>query len=226
MLFFLSFLAGILAPLSSPCVLVLYPGYLAFLAGTSHGEGQRPRPAVTGIAIACGVLASLLLGGMIFSALAQWPGNLFHRIVIPLIYLLLLVFALILIFGAVSGRPATQLPLRLPARRPQSPLAAAFQYGALFGIIILPCNAAAILVLLALAASATGFFTGTAAFFLYGLGVIFPLLVIACLSQARSSAFIRFVVRHETIIQAGAGLFMLLVAIFSLAVILASLPLG
>lgn len=60
-LLWLSFIAGIYAPLGSPCVIILYPGYLAFLAGTD--EENRASPFLLGLTVACGVLISLLPGG-------------------------------------------------------------------------------------------------------------------------------------------------------------------
>ncbi len=81
---------------------------------------------------------------------------------------------------------------KIPAANPilmlKNPLTAAFFLGLTFGIIILPCNAAAVVVLLALAATATGLFEGLGAFLSFGLGITLPLLVLAGLSQASRAA--------------------------------------
>ena len=131
------------------------------------------------------------------------------------IYGILLVLSLLLIFGAGSGRTISVPPLL----RPENPLAAAFLYGALFGIIILPCNAAALVLLLALAATAGGFSDGLGSFLLYGAGVIAPLLILSLLSQARSRAFLEILSRHQRAIRITAGIFMFAIALWYLALL-------
>ncbi len=217
LLLWLSFIAGILAPLASPCVLVLYPGYLVFLAGTFPSP---MRLALAGTIITCGVLLSLLAGGIVFSLLLQSAGELFRSAVTTAIYLLLLVLALLLIFGS---RPLQALPLPQMIRS-ASPLTGAFLYGALFGIILLPCNAAALVVLLALAATATGFWAGLGAFLLYGAGLVVPLLALALLSDARSSAVLGFITTRQTAIRIASGIFMLIIALWNLALIAGWIP--
>ncbi len=218
LLLWLSFIAGLLAPLASPCVLVLYPGYLAFLAETSRISPIRP--ALAGTIIACGVFLSLLAGGIVFSLLLQAFGEPFRSILTTAIYLLLLVLSLLLISGS---NPWHAVPLPKVIRS-ASPLTGAFLYGALFGLIILPCNAASLVVLLALAATATGFLAGLGAFLLYGAGLVLPLLALALLSGDRSSAFLTLVTVHQTGIRVGAGLFMLLIAVWNLALIAGLIP--
>jgi cytochrome c-type biogenesis protein len=216
LLLWLSFLAGFLAPISSPCILVMYPGYIAFLARRSQdGTGTQIRPALIGITISCGILVSLLAGGIVFSLLVMSAGGAVRAIVTPVIYVILLVLSLSLIFGTGSGRTVS-LPLPL---LPADPLAAAFLYGALFGIIILPCNAAALVLLFALAATAGGFSDGLGSFLLYGAGVIAPLLILSFLSQARSHAFLDILSRHQRAIRITAGIFMLAIALWYLALL-------
>ncbi len=214
LLLWLSFLAGILAPITSPCVLVMYPGYIAFLARRSQDDtGTQIHPALVGITISCGILLSLLAGGIVFSFLVTFLGGTVRAVVTTVIYVILLVLSLFLIFGSGSRRTVSLPPLL----RPANPLAAAFLYGALFGIIILPCNAAALVLLLALAATAGGFTDGLGSFLLYGTGVIAPLLILSFVSGARSHAFLDILSRHQRAIRITAGIFMLAIALWYLA---------
>jgi cytochrome c-type biogenesis protein len=216
LLLWLSFLAGIFAPLGSPCVLIIYPGYLAFLAiRASEADRQQVHPGLIGTIVSCGILVSLLAGGFVFSALVRSAGGPARDIITPAIYSLLLLLSLLLIFDTGYRRMGSLLPLF----QPTDPLAAAFLYGCMFGIIILPCNAAALVVLLALAASATGFWAGMGAFLLYGIGVTIPLLILAFLSRARSDALLQFLSGHQRAIRVIAGLFMMAIALWYLALI-------
>lgn len=216
LLLWLSFLAGVLAPISSPCVLVMYPGYIAFLARRSRtGSGTQIRPALVGITISCGILLSLLAGGIVFSLLVTVYGGTVRALATPVIYVILLGLSLSLIFGIGSGRTVSLPPLL----RPANPLVAAFLYGALFGIIILPCNAAALVLLLALAATAGGFSDGLGSFLLYGIGVIVPLLILSFLSEARSRALLNILSRHRRAIRIAAGMSMLAIALWYLALL-------
>jgi cytochrome c biogenesis protein CcdA len=211
----LSFLAGIYAPLGSPCVIVLYPAYLAFLAGDDGERKPGISPFSLGFAVALGVLLSLIVGGILFALALQVLGSAVRALVTPAAFLILLVFALLLLLDidpfCYSGRiplPRTGLP---------SPHGAALLLGLLFGIIILPCNAAIILVLIALATTATGAIESVGIFLAFGVGMILPLLLIAGISRFRSRQVMAFLTGHRLFVQRLAGLVMLLIAVWYLA---------
>jgi len=58
----------------------------------------------------------------------------------------------------------------------------AFLLGPFFGIIILPCNAAAVVALLAIGTTHSGFLANLGSFFAFGMGMSLPLLAFAALS--------------------------------------------
>ena len=111
-------------------------------------------------------------------------------------------------FGKIS------LPNPLP--RLDNPFTAAFFLGMTFGIVILPCNAAAVIVLLALAATATGLFEGLGAFLSFGLGITLPLLILAALSQAASREVMGYLTRHRRAIRLTGGIIMLIISVWYL----------
>ena len=212
-LLWLSFLAGVYAPVGSPCVLILYPGYLAFLAGTGEEDPARMPAFVPGLFVAAGVILSLLLGGLLFSFVLQLSGPAARLILGPVAAALLFAFALALILDIPSLHLARSLPV--PANR-RTPVAA-FLLGLFLGIVILPCNAAVILVLITLAASAATAAEGAGCFLAFGAGMVLPLLVLAAVPRSRSRQATGFLARHRLAVQRAAGLAMLAIAVWYLA---------
>ena len=171
-LLWLSFLAGIYAPVGSPCMIVLYPGYLAFLAGSDGERKPGISPFSLSIAVAVGVLLSLIVGGILFALAIQVLGSEVRALVTPAAFLLLLVFALLLLLDIDPFRFTGTLPL--PRVGQLSPSVSPLFLGLFFGLIILPCNAIVILVLIALATTATGAQESVGIFLAFGIGIIFP----------------------------------------------------
>lgn len=214
-LLYLSFLAGVYAPLGSPCVLILYPGYIAFLAG-GHGEGRGgPSPLSLGIAVAAGVIVSMAAGGILFTGILSLLGGGARELITAGLFVLLFVFSLFLILDIDYERYIGTVPV--PGAK--QPLSAAFLLGITFGFIILPCNAAAIAVLLALASTASGFSEGIGSFLCFGLGITLPLILIASLSQARNRQIAGFLNRNSRAIRLISGLVMLAISLWYLALL-------
>ncbi|MEI7856848.1 MAG: cytochrome c biogenesis protein CcdA [Methanomicrobiales archaeon] len=208
-LLWLSFLAGIYAPVGSPCVIVLYPGYIAFLAGMGD-EKSKVSPLSLGIMVATGLILSLLIGGILFSLLVQVTGGAARVVITPAAYLLLACFSVLLLLDIDLLPSAGIIPFPVP--RAGTPYGAAFLLGLLFGVIILPCNAAVILVLLALATTASGAAESMGVFLAFGIGMTLPLLLIAGISRFRSRQVMAFLSRHRLMVRRIAGLIMLLIA--------------
>ena len=207
--FSLSFLAGVYAALGAPCALVLYPGYISFLAGKAGNEEYRLAPFMLGILVAVGVIIAMLIGGLFFSLAMQAGGGAVNDIFTPLAFVILLLLSLVLIFNISFG----QISLPNSVSRPGNPVLAAFFLGLMFGIIILPCNAAAVAVLIALASTASGLVEGLGAFLSFGLGIILPLLILAGLSQAMNRQITGFLTRHQRGIRMISGIIMLMISV-------------
>jgi cytochrome c-type biogenesis protein len=210
-LLWFSFLAGIYAPVGSPCVMVLYPGYISFLAGKGNGK-NRVSPLILGAMVAAGVILSLIAGGILFTLLVQVVGGTAREIITPAAYLLLLTLSLLLLLD-IDFLPSAG---RIPVSRAGTPYGEAFLLGLLFGIILLPCNTAVILVLFALATTASGTVESMEVFLAFGLGMILPLLLIAGISQFRSRQVMGFLTRHRLLVRRIAGLVLLLIAVWYL----------
>jgi cytochrome c-type biogenesis protein len=214
-LFWLSFLAGIYASVGAPCAFVMYPGYISFLAGKTGDEGHRPEPFTLGILVAIGVIVAMLTGGLLFSFAGAEGGGAVRNLIAPAAFILLFFFSLMVIFDINFGK----IPVANPIPMLKNPLTAAFFLGLTFGIIILPCNAAAVVVLLALAATATGLFEGLGAFLSFGLGITLPLLVLAGFSQAAGRQVMEYLTRHRRAIRMIGGIMMLILSVWYLALL-------
>jgi cytochrome c-type biogenesis protein len=218
----LSFLAGIYAPVGSPCVIVLYPAYISFLAGSDGKRKPGISPFRLGLAVSAGVILSLLAGGILFDLLLQVMGSVIRMIVTPAAFLLLLVFSLLLLFDIDPSRSPGKIPLPRAGTLP--PYGAALLLGLLFGLIILPCNAAVILVLIALATTATGAVESLGIFLAFGAGMILPLILISGISRLRSRQVMAILTTHRLLVQRTAGLVMFLIAAWYLALFFFPLP--
>ncbi|MBP7120900.1 MAG: hypothetical protein KBA49_06665, partial [Methanolinea sp.] len=71
----MAFLAGLYAPLGSPCVIPLFPGFLSFLTGSGSGSGsgndRRHSMLTFGMVVAAGVILSMLAFGILFVTLVN-----------------------------------------------------------------------------------------------------------------------------------------------------------
>jgi cytochrome c-type biogenesis protein len=211
-LFWLSFLAGIYASVGAPCALVLIPGYITFLAGKSGDERHRHEPFTFGIIIALGVIVAMLTMGLFFSLAVAKGGGAVRNLIAPAAFMILFFFSLMMIFDISFMK----IPAVKAAPLLKNPLTSAFILGLTFGIIILPCNAAAVIVLLALAATATGLFEGLGAFLSFGLGITLPLLILAALSQAAGRKVMGYLTRHRSAIRITGGIMMLVLSVWYL----------
>jgi cytochrome c biogenesis protein CcdA len=160
--------------------------------------------------VAAGVIAALAAGGILFSFLVQSSGSTVRNIITPVVFIALLIFSVFLILDIDFGQP-------IPVPRLENPVLAALLLGLAFGIILLPCNAASVAILLALAAIPSGFFEGTGVFLCFGTGMVLPLIVIAGISQAGQQRILLYLSCHRRVIRGIAGLCMLAIAVWYLA---------
>lgn len=85
-----------------------------------------------------------------------------------------------------------------------------------FGILVLPCNAASIVVLLALSSSPSGFMVNFINFIVFGIGMALPLLIISIVSMQKSRTLIAILTTHKRVVNVTAGVLMLAVSLYYL----------
>jgi len=205
-----SILLGLLAT-TSPCVLPLYPGYLAYLSGqteTRKGTGRY----FLGLFVLAGVLTMMLaLGGLI--ALLAVPTGSVLAIIIPLADLLILVLGILLL---LDHNPFKTLPqIRVPVLR--HPFLNAYTYGLLYGPIALPCSGPLVVGIFALSLTTGQALNKLWVFLWFGLGFGLPLLVLSLLSGALQRQLTTLFVRHTRVVNIVGGLLLIGVAIYDVS---------
>ncbi|MDD1728098.1 MAG: hypothetical protein LUQ50_03385 [Methanospirillum sp.] len=207
----LSYLAGLYTPLGAMCVLPLYPGYLAFLAGRTAHE-KRISTLLLGGAVTAGVIGAMLAFGVVFVSILQVSTSLVIGYLGPVVYLLLAIMSVGMILGVDIGRifPTIQTP------EAKTPWITACLFGAFFGLVALPCNPASIIMLFALSTTTADFLANFINFVIFGIGMATPLLVLSAFSIDANRRVVSFLARYHGIINRGAGVLMLIVALYYL----------
>lgn len=207
----LSFFAGLYTPLGAMCVLPLYPGYLAFLAGRT-AQGRRGSTLLIGLAVTAGVIGAMLAFGVIFVSVLQVSTGVVIGLLGPVVYLILAVMSIGMILGVDIGRifPTVHSP------EARTPWITAILFGAFFGLVALPCNPASIILLFALSTTTADFLANFINFIIFGVGMATPLLLLSALSIDANRRAVSFLARYHGIINRVAGGIMLIVALYYL----------
>jgi cytochrome c-type biogenesis protein len=204
-----SLLLGLLAT-TSPCVLPLYPGFLAYLSGQDEIGAGRQRYFL-GLFVLAGVLTMMLALGGVIALLAIPVGNMLAYI-IPLADLLILLLGILLL---LDRNPFKTLPqIQVPLLR--HPFINAFTYGLLYGPIALPCSGPLVVGIFALSFTVGEAFSKLWVFLWFGLGFGIPLFILSLLSGALQRQLTTLFARHNRIVNIVGGLLLVGVAIYDL----------
>ena len=204
---FTSIFLGLLAT-TSPCVLPLYPGFLAYLSGQSE-LGQGKGRYFLGLFVLAGVLTMMLALGGLIALLAVSTGSILACIV-PLADLLILLLGILLL---LDRNPFKTLPqIQIPALR--HPFLNAYIYGLLYGPIALPCSGPLVVGIFALSFTAGEALSKLWIFLWFGLGFGLPLFVLSLLSGALQRQLTTLSARHSRVVNIVGGLLLTGVAIY------------
>lgn len=220
-----AFAAGVGATVT-PCILPLYPAFLAYLTSQpSRSAGPqapavsivRPAlaPAVAALVVWAGVVVGMVAIGAIITLLAAPLGD-FNRILLPFADGLLIALGGLLLIGV---NPFARLPQPSPnALGGHGPALGAFLYGLLFAPIAVPCSGPFLVGIFAFSLT-VGDALGRLAFFAtFGVGFGLPLFVLGSLGQARGAQLARAISRHERPLQLVFGAVLLAVGVWDLSV--------
>lgn len=205
-----------LASAASPCLLPLYPGYLAHLAAHGDALAGRRGSGVLGLLVLAGLLATTLAAAFALAALAL-PFGRVAGVLVPAVNVLLVVLGLLLVAGR---NPFERLPV-LVVPRATDPYLRALILGAALGPIALPCAGPFLAALLAIAAGAADLAGVVVTFAVFGLGFGLPLVLLSLLAGARQRAITRAVVARRRPLEIVAGTILVAVAVTELGSILA-----
>jgi len=207
---FTSIFLGLLAT-TSPCVLPLYPGFLAYLSGQTELEQGKGRYFL-GLFVLAGVLTMMLALGGLIALLAVPTGNVL-AFIIPLADLLILFLGVLLL---LDRNPFKTLPqIQVPVLR--HPFLNAYTYGLLYGPIALPCSGPLVVGIFALSLTTGEALSKLWVFLWFGLGFGLPLFLLSLLSGGLQRQLTNFFARHSRVVNVIGGLLLIGVAIYDLS---------
>ncbi|HEX2141104.1 MAG TPA: cytochrome c biogenesis protein CcdA [Candidatus Limnocylindria bacterium] len=224
-----AFAAGV-ASTAAPCILPLYPAFIAYLTGGAatgnvvlpDGGGvavagspvRRLSPMLAAALVLAGVMSGMLVIAAVVIALSA-PLSRMIPVILPAADLLLITLGVLLLAGV---NPFARLPQPSATPRAGGAAAGAYLYGLLFAPIAIPCIGPFLLGIFAFSLT-IGDALGQLAFFAaYGLGFGVPLFVIGIIGQWRGARLARAMVRHERTIGVLVGLALVAVGAWDLAV--------
>lgn len=194
--------------MSNPCVLPLYPGFLAYLGGNQQVLEKRALARWLGVITLSGLLASMLLIGFIL-ALLQIEAGKALAVLLPITYTIVIGMGVLLILNI---SPLARLPvLRVPRLR--NPILGSFLYGALYAPISLPCSSPLLIGVFANAASLTDALDGIRYFLLFGLGFGLPLLVLPLLADPVRKSILKWMTAHARLLARLAGFVLIAIGV-------------
>jgi len=196
---------------ASPCLLPLYPGFLAYLAANAVALQGRRGTAALGLLVLAGVLTTMLIAGIVLTLLAA-PMSRLLAVLVPAADLVLIVLGVLLLVGR---NPFARLStIRLPATR--SPFAQAYVYGLVLGPLALPCAGAYLVALLAISIDPLDAAPRVLRFIAFGLGFGLPLVLLSVVAAARGQAIVRSIGRHHAAIERIGGAALLVIGVADL----------
>jgi cytochrome c-type biogenesis protein len=188
-----AFVLGNGAILTNVCLLPLYPGLVAFLAGNATTDrAGRAAPWLGGVVLA-GILTLMTIVGLVLYLLNASFGPLL-QVLLPAIYLAVIGLGIVMLAG--QNPFARVASLRSPTLR--HPAATAFAYGLLLGPMTLPCTGPIVVSAFLLGAgNAAALAEGLAYFVAFGLGFGWPLVLLPWLAVPLQRRGIVWLTRHH-----------------------------
>ena len=207
-----AFVLGNTAILTNVCVLPLYPGLIAFMAGTASSKRSRHTTYLLGLFVLAGVLSLMILVGWLLFTFQRSFGD-----VLPV--LLPIVYAVVILMGALmlTGRnPFGRLgTVKMPVLR--NPYAAAFFYGLLLGPMTLPCTGPIIVSAFLLGAgSAAGLADNLLYFLAFGLGFGWPLIVLPLVAGPVQKRFTGWTTGNYKLLSRVSGVLLVAIGLFGI----------
>lgn len=204
-----AFTLGNIAILTNVCILPLYPGLIAYMAGNAKNERAQSATKWLGILVLAGVLTMMVIIGSIIFLLQQTFDS-FLPLLLPIIYLIVILLGILMLFGrnpfARLSQP--QVPVL------NNPYLGAYVYGLLLGPMTLPCTGPIITTALLLASS-TGNYVGELFYFLsFGLGFGWPLVFLPLVATTFQRQFTRWMTQNYKLMTRLSGVLLIVIGIF------------
>ena len=197
--------AGLLSA-ASPCLLPLYPGFVAYLGSNAQRLEGRRATGLLGLVVLGGVLTTMVGLGIVLVAIAV-PTSRVLAYATPVVDALLVALGILLLLGR---NPFERLP-GMQVTVVANPFGQAYLYGMMLGPIALPCAGPFLVSLLGISLGIADAVGKIGTFVVFGLGFGLPLVALSLLTSIRGRSVVRWVVSHHRAVEIVSGV--LLVAI-------------
>jgi len=208
---FLAFTLGNAAILTNACLLPLYPGLIAFLAGNSGDKDSVGGGVTMGALVLAGILTMMTFIGFILSVLSASFGDILP-ILLPIIYIIVIVLGVLMLRG--MNPFAKMETMQAPVLK--NTYLRAYVYGLFFAPMTLPCAGPIILGAFTIGGTATAVIDGLLYFFFFGLGFGWPLLVLPIMALPLQRRIVRWLAGNHLALTRASGMLLLAVGIFGI----------
>ena len=197
---------------ASPCLLPLYPGFIAYLGANASAIHGRRATGLLGLLVLAGVLTTMTIAGIGLSIVGVTTGRLLSYVT-PIIDGLILGLGILLLLGR---NPFARMPgARIPMLA--NPFGQAYLYGVMLGPIALPCAGPFLISLLGISLGIPDAIGKIGTFLTFGLGFGLPLVFLSLLAAARGQVIVRWIVVRHRQIEIIAGVLLIAAATLDLA---------
>ena len=201
----------------NPCVLPLYPAFLAYLAGRAgtfnyvdaNGVVRSNVTRWLGTIVLAGVLTVMLAIGLLLAVLQVAVGAAL-AIILPIVYVIVIIMGILLL---ININPFARLPgIRAP--RLSNPIANAYLYGLLYGPMTLPCCGPLVVGVFAFGVTDVGsFLNGVGYFLAFGIGFGLPLVALPLLAEPVRKSILHWMLVHHERLSRLSGLLLIIIGI-------------
>jgi cytochrome c-type biogenesis protein len=204
-----AFVLGNTAILTNVCVLPLYPGLIAFMAGTANNRRSKSASNLLGFFVLSGVLTLMVMIGWFLFVFQRSFGDILPFL-LPVIYSIVILMGLLMLTGR---NPFARLgTVKAPVLR--NPYAAAFIYGLLLGPMTLPCTGPLIVSAFLLGAGSAVSLADNLLYFLaFGLGFGWPLIVLPLIAFPLQRRFTGWSAKNYKVLTVGSGVLLVVIGI-------------
>ncbi len=205
-----AFLIGNSAILTNVCILPLYPGLIAFLAG--NAGNTKMAIGWLGVLVLAGILSLMLGIGALLFALQQTFSAILP-LLLPIIYGVVILLGVLMLAGynPFKRLSSSQAPLL------RNPYAAAYLYGLLIGPMTLPCAGPLVIsAFLIGSGSFSRLADGLLYFLFFGLGFGWPLLLLPLIAQPMQRRFTRWLTSNSGVLTRFSGVLLIAIGIWGI----------
>ncbi|MEM7334172.1 MAG: cytochrome c biogenesis protein CcdA [Chloroflexota bacterium] len=206
---FQAFILGNAAILTNVCILPLYPGLIAYMAGNAKNERAQRATNWLGLLVLAGVLSMMVLIGAIVFVLQQ-SFNSVLPVLLPIIYIVVILLGILMIFGknpfARLSQP--QVPVL------NNPYSGAYVYGLLLGPMTLPCTGPIITTALLLSNTPSDLVGELAYFLAFGFGFGWPLVFLPLVATSFQRNFTKWMTQNYKLMTRLSGVLLIAIGIF------------